>query len=144
MYMDVCCLNRPFDDQTIRRNRLESEAILNILSYFKIEVWVLVSSEAVILEASKCSDIERKQKVFEFVELAKEKINVSEITEKRAKELQKIGFDPLDALHIACAEEAKVDVFLTTDDDILKRAKREFEKIQVVIRNPLNWLMEAE
>ena len=28
IYLDVCCLNRPFDDQTQERIRLESEAVL--------------------------------------------------------------------------------------------------------------------
>ena len=27
IYLDVCCLNRPFDDQSIDRIHLESEAI---------------------------------------------------------------------------------------------------------------------
>ncbi|WP_420642969.1 hypothetical protein [Candidatus Leptofilum sp.] len=27
IYLDVCCLNRPFDDQTQDRMRLETEAI---------------------------------------------------------------------------------------------------------------------
>jgi hypothetical protein len=31
IYLDVCCLNRPFDDQCQERIRLESEAILLIL-----------------------------------------------------------------------------------------------------------------
>jgi hypothetical protein len=31
LYLDMCCLNRPFDDQSIDRNRLESEAVLAIL-----------------------------------------------------------------------------------------------------------------
>jgi hypothetical protein len=28
IYLDACCLNRPFDDQTQERIRLESEAVL--------------------------------------------------------------------------------------------------------------------
>jgi len=32
IYLDVCCLNRPFDDQTQERIHLESEAVLIILS----------------------------------------------------------------------------------------------------------------
>lgn len=32
IYLDTCCLNRPFDDQTQERIRLESEAVLAILS----------------------------------------------------------------------------------------------------------------
>lgn len=32
IYLDVCCLNRPFDDQAQTRIRLESEAILLIIA----------------------------------------------------------------------------------------------------------------
>jgi hypothetical protein len=30
-YLDGCCLNRPFDDQSQPRVRLEAEAVLSIL-----------------------------------------------------------------------------------------------------------------
>ncbi|BAY02118.1 hypothetical protein ACOWPH_21415 [Anabaena sp. PCC 7938] len=33
IYLDVCCLNRPFDDQTQWRTRLETEAILEIINH---------------------------------------------------------------------------------------------------------------
>jgi len=32
VYMDVCCLNRPFDDQSEDRIKMESEAVLMILN----------------------------------------------------------------------------------------------------------------
>ena len=31
IYLDTCCLNRPFDDQTQDRIRLEAEAVILIL-----------------------------------------------------------------------------------------------------------------
>ena len=37
IYLDVCCLNRPFDDQNQPRIRLESEAILIILAQYERE-----------------------------------------------------------------------------------------------------------
>ena len=42
----------------------------------------------------------------------------------RAAKLQDLGFSRFDALHLACAEHAEVDVFLTTDDGLLSRARR--------------------
>ncbi len=41
--MDVCCLNRPFDDQTQDRIRIESDAILAILSKCVTGEWKLLS-----------------------------------------------------------------------------------------------------
>jgi len=45
IYLDVCCFNRPFDDQTQERIKLETEAILLILKRFELGQWQWVSSE---------------------------------------------------------------------------------------------------
>jgi len=45
LYLDVSCLNRPFDDQSQARIRLESEAITIILDQCANGVWDQVSSE---------------------------------------------------------------------------------------------------
>ena len=39
IYMDVCCLNRPFDDQTKAKILIESDAVLAILSKCSAEEW---------------------------------------------------------------------------------------------------------
>lgn len=49
IYLDVCCLNRPFDDQTQERIRLEAEAVLLILERCQAGTWWLLGSEAVEL-----------------------------------------------------------------------------------------------
>lgn len=46
IYLDACCLNRPFDDQTQLQIRLETEAILDTISRCRSEEWELVSSTA--------------------------------------------------------------------------------------------------
>ena len=70
---------------------------------------------------------------------------VVEIKQKelgRARELEKIGFSGFDAIHLACAESGNADIFLTTDDRLLKKAKRYSKKIRVRVMNPLDWLKE--
>jgi hypothetical protein len=39
IYVDVCCLNRPFDNQTQDRIRLEAEAVILILKRFEVGEW---------------------------------------------------------------------------------------------------------
>jgi hypothetical protein len=39
IYLDVCCLNRPLDDQVQERIRRETAAIMHILSYFATGQW---------------------------------------------------------------------------------------------------------
>ena len=42
--LDVCCLNRPFDDQRQDRIRLAAEAVLLILGRCEVGAWQWVSS----------------------------------------------------------------------------------------------------
>ena len=72
----------------------------------------------------------------------KEVVEVNEKEVKRAKELQKEDFQVFDALHIACAESAKADVFLSTDDHLLKQAKQVSKRLKVRVENPLAWVEE--
>ena len=65
-------------------------------------------------------------------------VGVSEIF--RGKQLEALGFKEYDALHIACAETAKADVFLTTDDAVIRRAKRLRSQLRVRVENPDTWL----
>jgi hypothetical protein len=53
VYLDVCCLNRPFDDQTQDRIRLEAEAVTLILGHFEAKEWDWIGSDAVNLEIAQ-------------------------------------------------------------------------------------------
>jgi hypothetical protein len=46
-------------------------------------------------------------------------------------------------MHIACAEYGNVDIFLTTDDEIIKKFNKNDGAFKVKIRNPLTWLAEV-
>lgn len=50
IYMDVCCLNRPFDDSSQDRIRLETEAVLSIYRKYRMGEWQLMSREVIDLE----------------------------------------------------------------------------------------------
>ena len=71
-----------------------------------------------------------------------ENIEIGDKEAKRADELQKEGFQLFDALHIACAESAKADVFLSTDDRLLKLAKKLSKLLRIRVENPLVWVEE--
>jgi predicted nucleic acid-binding protein len=60
----------------------------------------------------------------------------------RALALERLGFAAFDALHLASAEQGNVDVFLTTDDDLLRRAERHSGLLGIRVRNPLSWYEE--
>ena len=46
IYLDVCCLQRPFDDQTQPRIRVESEAVLAVLAEVEAGSATLLTSDA--------------------------------------------------------------------------------------------------
>jgi predicted nucleic acid-binding protein len=57
--------------------------------------------------------------------------------------LETLGFGAFDALHIACAESAGAEVFLTTDDSLRLRASPEAGKLSVHVENPAKWYAEV-
>ena len=143
IYLDVCCLNRPFDDSTQDRIRLESEAILTILERCLQGNWSLVISEIMEAEIDRIPNNDRKQKVRSLLLIHREYRMVDTSIEKRAKEIQKLTVKAYDALHIACAEKSKVDIFLTTDDSLLNKVLRNRHTLKVRLENPLKWLTEV-
>lgn len=50
IYLDACCLNRPFDDQTQDRIRLETEAIVLIIKRLQTQEWLWLGSEVLNFE----------------------------------------------------------------------------------------------
>ena len=143
IYLDACCLNRPFDDQSKDRIRLETDAILSILNNCQTGEWQLIGSEVIDFEVSKTPDNERKKKVTILGSIAHSKIIIDEAIEKRAIEIGRLKFRPFDALHIACAEKGKADVMLTTDDNLLQKALQNINFLKVRIENPVKWLIEV-
>jgi len=140
IYLDVCCLNRPFDDHSQERIRLESEAVVTILGRSK--TLTLLTSEIVDLEISKIPDEDRKQKVSLLSSISKMNIVIDDEIMSRARELNKMGFKSFDAFHIACAERRQADALLTTDGHLLKKATSLGQSIKIRLENPLRWLME--
>lgn len=143
IYLDVCCLNRPYDDQRQDRVHLESEAIITILKHIESKEWSWISSGVVNYEISQTSDEERKGRLQSLVHWASVFIAVDESACIRAKEIQQLGIKTYDALHIACAEQGEADVFLSTDDRLIRAVKRSKEKISMEIENPLLWLQKV-
>jgi hypothetical protein len=141
IYMDVCCINRPFDDQTDERIRLESEAVLSILKRCLFE-WTLISSEAIDYEISKTPDVERRRKAERIMSISREKIIVDETIAARALEIERFGLRAIDALHISIAERS-ADVLLTTDDEIIRAAINKSKNFNIRIMNPVRWLLDV-
>jgi predicted nucleic acid-binding protein len=139
--MDVCCLNRPFDDLTQDRVYLEAEAVLSIISHCESGEWTLLESGVIDYELSKATDYERLENVRALYASASERVFLNDQAENRAELFLKNGLKPFDSLHLGLAEACGADVFLTTDDRMLKAAAR--LEVKIKMANPVSWLMEV-
>lgn len=119
--MDVCCLNRPFDDQTQERIKFESFVIKLILKNCIEGNWNLLNSDIILFEISKMKDERRLNKIIKILSISQRFIELDATIEKRGQEIKKKGFSPVDSLHIASAEIGRADTFLTTDDSIVRK-----------------------
>jgi predicted nucleic acid-binding protein len=143
IYLDVCCLNRPFDDQNQPRIRLESEAVLIILAQCEQRQWEWVGSEVLTWEISKTPDSERRRRVQLLASHIHRMVSIGQSESARAQQIQAWGITAFDALHLACAESGQADVFLTTDDRLLRKATAHAKQLRVRVDNPLTWLREV-
>ena len=141
IYMDNCCLNRPFDDQSNLRIHLEAEAIKTIIALVEQQKWDLVSSKILKFEISKIADESRKKELMLMESLANEVVQINTQIGIRANEFERLGIQAFDALHLACSEN-NADIFLTVDDRLIKKALT-INSLNISIRNPLIWLSEV-
>ena len=125
IYLDCCCYNRPFDDQSQDIIALESNAILSIINKcYTDEDYIILGSDILDEEFSYIIDIVKKQKVLNLYKIATFKIELNNSIQTRANEFSSLGIGSFDALHLASAEYAKADIFLTTDKKLISKSRQ--------------------
>lgn len=143
IYLDTCCLNRPFNDQTQAQIRRETEAIQTLLKSCFTGRWLWITSDVLIFEINNTPDQIQRNHMRTQLDLAYQNVSIGAIENTRGQELEALGFKWFDALHLACAESSEVEVFLTTDNRLLRRANRIRTLLQVRAENPYVWLQEV-
>jgi predicted nucleic acid-binding protein len=139
LYLDVCCFNRPFDDQSQPLIWMETQAILLIKDEIEKEILELVWSYILDWEIGKNPDVQMRNAVFKWRKLATGKVNESKLVLKTAAEIQESGVKLNDSLHVACAIAAECDYFLSTDKRLLKKPVS-----GIVLLNPLDFIQFKE
>lgn len=132
IYMDNCCYNRPYDDQTYIRIHLETEAKLHIQELVRNGEIDLVTSYMLEYENGKNRFSHKRQAIADFMNANESYyVGIDKETEVRtfAERIMETGIKSADALHVACAVLAGSNYFITTDDRLLKLQTAE---IQVV------------
>ena len=140
IYLDNCCFNRPFDDQSQIRIMLETEAKLRIQEEIRAGRFSLVWSYMLDYENSKNPYGDRKLRIKGWKKYALTDIQESDKVMEIADSLNLKGFKKLDSLHIACAVISKCDYLLSTDDKILNLSKI-LEEIKLT--DPIGFIKEV-
>lgn len=143
IYLDSCCLNRPFDDQRQPRVRLEAEAVTLILEKIHKRELEWITSDVLVYELAQTKDAERRERLILLAGQSKQAVETTEKILDRAEDIALSGFESFDSIHLASAEQAKVEIFLTTDDSLLKTANRNKQLFPFIVVNPVKWLEEV-
>ena len=124
LYLDMCVYNRPFDDQSQHRIMLETQVFIILLAMIWDGRCKLVNSFALVYENSRNPNIENMLKISDFLGYSEEYISYDISILDKSLEFEKCGLMGMDALHIACAQKARVDFFITCDDNLIKKLKQ--------------------
>lgn len=140
IYLDNCCYNRPFDDQTQMKIHLETQAKLHVQAQIKKGRYDLVWSYILDYENSKNPYDEKRLAIAPWRDIAavcvlKETEDILQFAERLALK----GIKTYDALHISCAVAAYCTYYLTTDKKLLNTP---IPEIKIV--SPITFVSEME
>ena len=123
LYLDMCSLQRPHDDQAQVRVQLETVAVLGLLEYCRAGGAGLASSDALAYEAARNPYPVRRAHAEAALAGSAFRQPLTAAVEARADALVVAGLRPIDALHLASAEAIGADYLCTCDDQLLRRGR---------------------
>ena len=141
VYLDNCCYNRPFDEQTQLKVRLETEAKLRVQTLMRNGEVEYVWSDILSQEVFDNPFPHRREKILEWRHGAVCTVEMTTDVIADADELAEKGLKAADALHVASAAAVDCDCFITTDIRLLRRI-RQFKVTRIL--NPMEFLLEVE
>jgi anti-sigma factor ChrR (cupin superfamily) len=88
IYLDTCCLSRPFNDQTPTRIRRETEAIEIILKNFSTGDWHWIASGVLAFEVDNNRDVSQRIQMKSQMVGAHINVSIGEIEEQGVETLK--------------------------------------------------------
>lgn len=138
--------NRPFDDQSQMRIRLETMAITMILTLIEGGSFSAKWSFVLDYENSRNPFVERRAFVEQLSQVCERSIEPDESIRELARNLANTyGIRARDALHLACAESSGCDYLVTCDDRLAQQGQRlrQAKTLHVNVINPIDLLREV-
>lgn len=146
IYLDMNIYNRPFDDQTQMRIRLEAMAAMMLIALIETGVFTAFWSFLLAFENSRNPYPERRAFVEQLRQVCQQTINPGEVIKTLAQTLNDTHkVRGRDALHLACAEIAGCDYLVTCDDRLIKQGRRLNQAgiLSMQVINPIDLLREV-
>lgn len=142
IYLDVCTLCRPSDDQDTMRIRLETDAYYLILQAVQNKKYELIVSPVHWEEIAAIEDVQERYEILAVLKKfgVAPKYDSARIKE-RAECLYNKKFGVADAAHIAFAE-AVADCFISCDDKLIKKCA--MSKINLLVINPVQFTIQED
>ena len=142
LYLDVCTLCRPFDDQNMMRVRLETDAFSLILQSVQDGIYEMIASPVHLKEVEAIQDIRERSKLLFLLNKygTQPSCDLFRVS-VRAEQLYASKLGVVDAVHVAFAEGTS-DFFISCDDKLLKKCKR--IKVQVITMNPIEFCTKED
>ena len=123
IYLDNCCYNRPYDNQSQQRINDETESIFRAINHKEN---IIIGSDTLILEMAQIKDVDLQLDIVAmYSQTIKEEVSTNEEVEKIADSIMsESSIHKMDALHLASAIVGKAEIFLTVDDKLIKSCSK--------------------
>ena len=142
IYLDMCCYNRPYDDQAQLKVFMETQSKLYIQKLIKEKQFELVASYMLRYECNNNPFEMRRNTILDFIHKntfayvgVERKVEI----ETKASEIMQTGIKFKDACHVASAIYAGCEYFISTDIRLLKYNTKEIKMV-----SPIEFVTELE
>lgn len=144
IYLDVCVLSRPFDDQNSLRIHLETDAFYLIMKHVHAGHYIFLYSAVHMAEIEAIPDVLERNFLQVLLAKSGQKIkpkNKSFLWE-RSEVLIQTGLGVADAAHLTFAESIKAYGLISCDDNFVKKAAKITTTVPVI--NPIQFVQEED
>ncbi len=142
IYLDMCCYNRPYDDQSQIKVNLEAQAKLHIQKGIIEHKYDLIGSYTLDYEVSRNPFEMRRESIKSFINAnMRGYVGVERdgIVAPMAADIMATGVKEKDAFHTASAIYAGCDYLISTDARLLK-----YKSNVIKLVNPIEFIAETE
>jgi predicted nucleic acid-binding protein len=138
VYLDLCALKRPFDDQSQGRIWIETQAVIRILRAIDRRAVHGCNSSVLEDENGRNTNVARRERVARLLSQLGAEAQATEAIFDRAEALRSYGLKDVDALHLAFAEALGAEYFISCDDAILDFSTD--KRVRVRIVDPVSYV----